>query len=322
MAALESKTEVRAKMRAWSAKQRFPVAQWLEGLEKLQGRSIKLHNKTKLRSKRKLNVNTAGSDGGVTPLSSRNLTPNVFTPNNLTPASAFFNNGSRPVSPTANWPLPPSGASRPQTPDFGASHQRFPSSGLHSHNNHHQRDDSDAESVYSDTSTLAPPRFLGEGGSEYSPNRRGLGTHHNLGSTASFASVVSVDSIVQGRTDFKLQQVDPFFTDSDGKFYSAFEKRLDKGFNGKTSLAQLCIEEYLVESEREYFDRMRDVKLGTGHARYASTANLVDGGSRVLGRKRRSSSFGMAYSKEELDRSRREEYGLGGDYVPPTGLKK
>ena len=43
--ALASKTDIRAMMRARSAKQRFPVVQWVEGLETLQSTSIKLHKK-------------------------------------------------------------------------------------------------------------------------------------------------------------------------------------------------------------------------------------------------------------------------------------
>ena len=41
--ALGSSTAVRAEMRARSAKQRFPVAKWVEDLETLQGASIRLH---------------------------------------------------------------------------------------------------------------------------------------------------------------------------------------------------------------------------------------------------------------------------------------
>ncbi len=116
VAALESKTEVRAKMRAWSAKQRFPVAQWLEGLEKLQGRSIKMHKKIKSRTKRNLNLQVGGSrERGRSP--SRNLTPTT-TPG-LTPNTSMFF-PSRPASPGA-WPLPASRGeiSRPVTPESG-----------------------------------------------------------------------------------------------------------------------------------------------------------------------------------------------------------
>ncbi|KAK3940876.1 alpha-1,3-glucan synthase [Diplogelasinospora grovesii] len=339
VAALESKKDVRAKMRAWSAKQRFPVAQWLEGLEKLQGRSIKMHNKTKMRSSKRsrLKVVSPGlkdgaGAGSLSPSSQRNLTPTT---------TSMYLGSSRPASPTSgspNWPLPPASGGGGGSSDF-AGGPGFPSSGLHSPaavlGSPHGRHDSDVDSVYSDTSTLAPPRVVL--GGEYSPDPRNSlspgtgwqGYRSNNQSVASFASVVSVSSIVGDRTDFKLQQVDPFFTDSDGKFIQAFEKKLDR-LNSKTSISQLCIEEYLVDSEREFFDRMRDAKLGTTHSRFGSTANLVDDDddNRRRRRRRRSSgsdfgSGGMAYinQKDEYEKSK-AEFGLGDDYVPPTGVRK
>ena len=45
VSALESKLKARQKMRAWSAKQRFPVKQWVEDLDTLQGTAIKIHGK-------------------------------------------------------------------------------------------------------------------------------------------------------------------------------------------------------------------------------------------------------------------------------------
>ena len=48
--ALNSKPEVRAMMRARSAKQRFPVAQWVEDLEILQSTSIRVHQKERAKS--------------------------------------------------------------------------------------------------------------------------------------------------------------------------------------------------------------------------------------------------------------------------------
>lgn len=304
VSALDSKHDTRAKMRAWSAKQRFPVAQWLESLEKLQGRSIKVHNKMKYRAKR--NINLGGSKNRD---SDRNLTP-------LTPGtSGFFS--SRPASPSSPWPLPPSRGglgSRPQTPtDF--SGPGFAPQGLHSpaFPSHWARD-SDNDSIMSDTSTLAPPRFLGEG--EYGPDRGSLGgrhafTAHNNASVLSVSSVVSVDSIVQGRKDFKLQQVDAFFTDQDGQYYEAFDRKLDK-LSAKNSMSQLCIEEYLMKSEKTFFERMHDAKLGS-QSRHASTSNLI-GNNRM-------SSLAREYGDED-DEKPANEFGLSEDYVPPTGVKK
>lgn len=305
VSALDSKEETRAKMRAWSAKQRFPVAQWLEGLEKLQGRSIKIHKKMKTRAKRTLNLNGARNRD-----SERNLTP-------LTPGTAGMF-PSRPASPSSPWPLPPSRGgmdSRPQTPtDFTGP--GFPDLGLQSPAFASSRwaRDTDNDSIMSDTSTLAPPRFLGEG-EYYAPDRSLGGRHnftaHNNGSTMSIASVVSVDSIVQGRKDFKLQQVDAFFTDQDGQYYQAFERRLDK-LSSKNSTSQLCIEEYLMKSEKQFFERMHDAKLGS-LSRNNSSTNLIESN--------RMSSLAREYGDDE-DEKPANEFGLSEDYVPPTGIKK
>lgn len=307
VSALDSKEDTRAKMRAWSAKQRFPVAQWLEGLEKLQGRSIKINKKMKYRAKPNLTLG-----GSKNRDSERNLTP-------LTPGTAGMFS-SRPGSPSGSpWPLPPSNGgqgSRPQTPtDF--SGPGFPGGELHSpmFPSRWARD-SDNDSIMSDTSTLAPPRFLGEG--EYYAPDRSLGgrnnfTAHNNGSRMSVASVVSVDSIVQGRKDFKLQQVDAFFTDQDGQYYNTFESRLEK-LNSKNSTSQLCIEEYLMKSEKQFFERMHDAKLGS-LSRNNSSTNLIDPTHRM-------SSLARAYGDDDDDEKPANEFGLSDDYVPPTGVKK
>ncbi|KAJ9148772.1 Alpha-1,3-glucan synthase [Coniochaeta hoffmannii] len=296
VSALDSKEETRAKMRAWSAKQRFPVAQWLEGLEKLQGRSIKLHKKMKTRARKNLNLG-----GSRNRDSDRNLTP-------LTPGTAGMF-PSRPASPSSPWPLPQSRmGSRPQTPtDFDQLQSpAFPSRWAR---------DSDNDSIMSDTSTLAPPRFLGEG--EYFAPDRSLGGRHNFtahanGSTMSIASVVSVDSIVQGRKDFKLQQVDAFFTDQDGQYYQAFEQKLNK-LSSKNSTSQLCIEEYLMKSEKQFFERMHDAKLGS-LSRNGSSVNLIEGNNRM-------STLAREYGDDD-DEKPANEFGLSDNYVPPTGIKK
>ena len=49
-----SRTSKRAVMRAWSAKQRFPVAQWVKQLDELYSQSIRIHQKEA--KKKKLDV--------------------------------------------------------------------------------------------------------------------------------------------------------------------------------------------------------------------------------------------------------------------------
>ena len=116
--ALSSKTETRAKMRARSAKQRFPVVQWVEGLELLQTTSMKLHKKvgakkasewvSKIQNWRK----TGFSSGANTP---KRL------------SSTGANTPKLPLSGPTSPKLPLSGASTPKFPTF---HSRASSIGL------------------------------------------------------------------------------------------------------------------------------------------------------------------------------------------------
>ena len=137
----------------------------------------------------------------------------------------------------------------------------------------------------------------------------------------SSSSMLSLDSVVGDKKDFKLQKVDPFFTDSSGEFYKAFEKKLE-GLNGDNSETQFCIENYLVKSEKKWFQRFRDARLG----RHQSPApSLFHRGSRAP------SPAGSIFNEDlhsngsgdsNKEGSQGDEFLLGKDYVPPTGLRK
>lgn len=72
---------------------------------------------------------------------------------------------------------------------------------------------------------------------------------------------LSMNTITGARTDYKLQNVDPFFTDTHDIYYKAFDKLLDN-VNPKNAETSLCIEEFLVKSERDWFSQMHRAKLG------------------------------------------------------------
>ena len=140
------------------------------------------------------------------------------------------------------------------------------------------------------------------------------------------SSMLSLDSVVGDKKDFKLQKVDPFFTDSTGEYFKAFEQKLSS-LDGKNSESQLCIEDYLVKSEKKWFDRFRDARLGRthgGHSRNHSPAPSM------MFRKRPESPEGSIFD-ENLDANSSnsntaskegDQFLLGEDYQPPTGLKK
>ena len=142
-------------------------------------------------------------------------------------------------------------------------------------------------------------------------------------------SMLSLNSVVGDKKDFKLQKVDPFFTDSTGEYYKAFEERL-KTLDGKTSETALCIEDYLVKSEKKWFDRFRDARLGRtpGHSRQAS--RQASPAPSIFKRARASSpaesifndNLEMGHYDGDKEGSVGDQFLLGEDYKPPTGLKK
>lgn len=133
-------------------------------------------------------------------------------------------------------------------------------------------------------------------------------------------SLLSMNSIVGEKTDFKLQKVDPFFTDSSGEFTRAFEKKLED-LKGNNSESSTCIEEFLVKSEKQWFDSFRNAKLGRHnihpgrssfqHSRVASATTSTYGGQSE-----------PDLNGEHDPNSLADEFLLGKDYVPPTGLRK
>ena len=136
-------------------------------------------------------------------------------------------------------------------------------------------------------------------------------------------SMLSLDSVVGDKKDFKLQKVDPFFTDSTGEYFKAFERQLAT-LDGKNSESNMCIEDFLVKSEKKWFDRFRDARLG----RTPAESRTHSPAPSMMFRKRAPSPSGSIFN-ENLDVSdsnssgkEADQFLLGEDYTPPTGLKK
>lgn len=130
--------------------------------------------------------------------------------------------------------------------------------------------------------------------------------------------MLSIDTVVGEKTDYKLQKVDPFFTDSNGKYYDEFEKKLEGLSASNSTTAGFAIEEFLIKSEKHWFDDYRNAKLGRHHiysARNSFQASRP--GSIAPTDDRDQSKEDMAISN-----SLNDEFLLGNDYVPPTGLRK
>jgi hypothetical protein len=140
------------------------------------------------------------------------------------------------------------------------------------------------------------------------------------------SSVLDLSQVKGTRTDFKLQNVDATFNDTTGEYYKAFEARL-ASLDGKTSEKDLCIEEYLVESEKAWFKKYRAAKLGRNRdsspmpIRRASPRPSSD-----LSRPSSSASHGIAPSSDGDSigdaASLADEFLLGEHYERPSMLKR
>lgn len=204
--ALSSDSETRAKMRAVSAKQRFPVARWVEEISELHTTSIAKSEKHRNKPD---HLRLAGL---ARPILSRATSPSPSEMHDARPATpTSFLSPSHPAIPstarstnaeTGGWPLPP-----PISPD----------------------------------------------------NRRFSG--------------VSITSVTKGRKDFALQKVDPFFTDADGEYTEEFKRKLAQ-LDSRTSETDLCIEQYLVRSEKQWFEEYKSAKFGLSSSRNASKVSL------------------------------------------------
>lgn len=105
--ALKSDYNTRATMRARSAKQRFPVAQWKEDLEILQSTSIKIHKKQmeRISMKRMGLEDKSGTSSGWN-------TPGWMTPRSGWATPSGSRPGTRPSSPSRSGTSTPTPASR------------------------------------------------------------------------------------------------------------------------------------------------------------------------------------------------------------------
>ncbi|ODQ52039.1 putative cell wall alpha-glucan synthase [Saitoella complicata NRRL Y-17804] len=134
----------------------------------------------------------------------------------------------------------------------------------------------------------------------------GTGT---LGRTLGAGATMSTLSLATVMTDtdkphFKLTDTEKNFTDEDGKVMRTFASRLEN-LNSKNSKDELCIENFLVKSERAFFNDVREKKLGIVSSRPASI-----------------------FSEDDMSRSSPEQYSPAAGAINdmralnPNGVKK
>jgi hypothetical protein len=118
---------------------------------------------------------------------------------------------------------------------------------------------------------------------------------------------LSLAAMVGGRRDFRLQNVEPFFTDSTVFYYGIFNELLDD-LDARSSEDQLCIENFLIKSERQWFGRFHRAKLGQSTDVPEATSGSCDPNLRID-------------LQQPLEARIQEEFNLEEGFVAPTGLK-
>ncbi|ORY13406.1 putative alpha-1,3-glucan synthase [Clohesyomyces aquaticus] len=361
-AALTSSREMRAEMRARSALQRFPVAQWLAGLEKLQSSSIKVHQR--VMGARSTPVSSSASSM-FSPLPSA-AGSTFASPSNTRPSSRIGSRVGSRVQSRASSPIREESEIVNQVPrpaasfSHGKSHRRPPPLSLNMTTVSGTSTPALGSPVAvaasptgvhglrlfpipSETGPRALPEPSGSGGidlrkvagraapplsrqnsqdsntslSSFSnaspstsqhPSRPELPRNQPLSNRS---SMLSLKSVIGDEKDYRLQRVDPFFTDAQGVYTRQFGRMLDD-LSGRTSTSQLCIEEFLVKSEKNWFGRFYDAKLGI---RGSSTKVLSVPDSNT-------SDGTISRTGSVIETTGQSEFQLGTDYAPPKGFRK
>ena len=132
-----------------------------------------------------------------------------------------------------------------------------------------------------------------------------------------YSALLSSDAVAREKKDFNLQRVDPFFTDPQRDYQQAFERRI-ASLNGKNTYSTI-IEEFIVKSEKDWFNRLRGAKMGKSNTPVGSIFQGKGGATPA------ESIYGESVEDlpGDLASSRAQgQFLLADDYKPPTGVKR
>ena len=139
-----------------------------------------------------------------------------------------------------------------------------------------------------------------------------------------YSCLLSSDAVVGEKKNYNLQRVDPFFTDPAQDYEQAFKRGL-ADLNGKNTYDTM-IEEFIVKSEKDWFSRLRDVKMGKLKTPIGSIFRGKGGSTPPT------SLYGDGLRRYALhadleldsngDSDSQRQFLLADDYKVPTGIKK
>lgn len=117
--------------------------------------------------------------------------------------------------------------------------------------------------------------------------------------------VLSASDVKGEKPDNILQNVTPFFSDPEKEYENKFIQNL-KNLNGKNSANRLCIEEYLLKSEKSWFEKLRAAELS----------------KRSVSSSREEPAPEAMAEKNKKKKAKDDEFGLGSNHKPPSGVRR
>jgi alpha-1,3-glucan synthase len=164
-----------------------------------------------------------------------------------------------------------------------------------------ERFDDDAISTSPEDVTREPSLYMADDGS-------------GARSRVSTKLQLRLEDILSSQESSQLSKVEPGFTDPTGLYYYRFEDQL-RGLTGKNSDTALCVEKFLVNSEKDWYQRFYKAKMGAYvHLRSVSGATTP-------------SEETPAASIQESENIAEEHYSLAQfampeNYQHPKGVRK
>lgn len=135
-----------------------------------------------------------------------------------------------------------------------------------------------------------------------------LGTRNTRNIDDSSVSSLRIETVLRARKEYTLRKAEPFFTDSRGYYLNIFRTKLE-GLSGRTSEGPLCVERYLVQSEKDW---LKHARMGKQRSENSASLNHQTSNNSPTSRQ----------PTEDSDNDSQGHFLLQGDYYPPTALKK
>lgn len=333
--ALGTDTETRAMMRARSAKQRFPVRQWIQDLEKLYSKSIQYHQEDIGSVNRPVSQDRSLSAAPIITQLIEDDAAAVVPPEvsaaglsrSLSLGTRFGPGHHRHAVTDASMGTNLSSVGEGDEEEYFDHRVRFGDGDEVTISQELAERNPRLRSRTSATNLIVPPYSYnidrGRGRSQSleildsdsrersaspSATQGLLAPDNQLNNTPRQSALLSLSEVAGDNTNYNLQKIDPTFSDSTGQYAREFEAMLQQ--TEDLSSEDVRIGDFLDKSEKAWFKKYRDAKLGRFEHRKSLSPSIHEGSDNE-------SNTDAASTMSQAD-----EFLLGENYQRPSALKR